>query len=103
MAAQFAAWGIPTAECVRDARAAAPEGLIIASGGIREGLDATKAIALGADLIGIAGPFLRAAAQGFDEVHDLAREIVEVMRVAMFALGLRSIEELKLTDLLVEQ
>ncbi len=103
VAAQFAAWGIPTAECVREARAAVPEGLIIASGGIREGLDATKAIALGADLIGIAGPFLRAAAQGFDEVHDLAREIIEVMRVAMFALGLRSIDELKLTDMLVEQ
>lgn len=103
VAAQFAAWGIPTTECIRDARAVAPDSLIIASGGIRNGLDATKSIALGADLVGIAGLFLRAAAQGFDEVHDLAREIVEVMRIAMFALGLRSVEELKLTDKLIEQ
>ena len=103
VAAQFAGWGIPTAQCLRDARAVAPDGLIIASGGIREGLDATKAIALGADIVGIAGPFLRAAAQGFDAVHDLASEIVEVMRVATFALGLRSVEELKLTDKLIER
>jgi isopentenyl-diphosphate delta-isomerase len=100
VASQFAGWGIPTAECVRAARAVAPEAPIIASGGIRDGLDAAKAIALGADMVGIAGPFLRAAAQGFDEVHDLAHEIVEVLRVAMFALGIRSIEELKLTDML---
>jgi isopentenyl-diphosphate delta-isomerase len=101
VAAQFAAWGIPTAECVRGARAASPEGLIIASGGIRDGLDAAKAIALGADMIGIAGPFLRAASQGYDEVHDLAREIVEVLRIAMFALGIRTVAELKLTNMLV--
>jgi isopentenyl-diphosphate delta-isomerase len=101
VAAQFAAWGIPTAECVRAAREVAPDALIIASGGIRDGLDAAKAIALGADMVGIAGPFLRAAAQGYDQVQDLAREIVEVLRVAMFALGVRSVDELKETDLLV--
>ena len=100
VAAQFAAWGIPTAECVRAARAVAPDGLVLASGGIRDGLDTAKAIALGADMVGIAGPFLRASAQGYDQVQDLAREIVEVLRVAMFALGIRSIEELKLTDML---
>ncbi|HTC30962.1 MAG TPA: type 2 isopentenyl-diphosphate Delta-isomerase [Candidatus Acidoferrum sp.] len=101
VAAQFAAWGIPTAECVRAARAVAPDALIIASGGIRDGLDAAKAIALGADMVGIAGPFLRAASQGYDQVQDLAREIVEVLRIAMFALGVRSVDELKETDLLV--
>ncbi|HTX55625.1 MAG TPA: type 2 isopentenyl-diphosphate Delta-isomerase [Candidatus Acidoferrales bacterium] len=101
VAAQFAGWGIPTAECVRVARAIAPEGLIVASGGIRDGLDAAKAIALGADLVGIAGPFLRAASQGVDVARDLAREIVEVLRITMFALGIRAIDELKSTDRLV--
>ncbi len=101
VAAQFAAWGIPTAECVRGARAVAPDGFIIASGGIRDGLDTAKAIALGADMVGIAGPFLRAASQGYEQVQDLAREIVEVLRVAMFALAVRSVDELKETDLLV--
>jgi len=101
VAAQFAGWGIPTAECVRAARAVEPDGLIVASGGIRDGVDVAKAIALGADLIGIAGPFLRAAAQGTDAARELAREVVEVLRIAMFSLGLRTIEELKATDRLV--
>ncbi|HEX8806744.1 MAG TPA: type 2 isopentenyl-diphosphate Delta-isomerase [Candidatus Aquilonibacter sp.] len=101
VAAEFAGWGIPTAECVRSARAVEPDGVIMASGGIRDGVDAAKAIALGADLVGIAGPFLRAAAQGTDAARELAREVVEVLRIAMFALGTRSVEELKSTDKLV--
>ncbi|MGB6986777.1 MAG: type 2 isopentenyl-diphosphate Delta-isomerase [Candidatus Aquilonibacter sp.] len=101
VAAEFAGWGIPTAESVRGARAVEPDGLIIASGGIRDGVDAAKAIALGADLVGIAGPFLRAAAQGTEAARELAREVVEVLRIAMFSLGIRSIDELKQTDKLV--
>lgn len=101
VAAEFAGWGIPTAECVRAARVAEPDGLVVASGGIRDGVDSAKAIALGADLVGIAGPFLRAAAQGTDAARELAREIVEVLRIAMFSIGVRSLEELKMTDKLV--
>jgi isopentenyl-diphosphate delta-isomerase len=101
VAAQFASWGIPTAECIRLAREAAPDGTIIASGGIRGGLDAAKAIALGADLVGMAGPFLRAADAGIDNVRDLARELSEVLRVAMFSLGVRSVAELRSTPRLV--
>jgi isopentenyl-diphosphate Delta-isomerase len=101
VAAQFAGWGIPTAESIRAARAVAPNELVIASGGVRDGLDAAKAIALGADLAGVAGPFLRAAAEGIEPARELAREFVEVLRVAMFALGIRTIDELKKTDTLV--
>jgi isopentenyl-diphosphate Delta-isomerase len=101
VASAFASWGIPTAECIRAAREAAPGKTIIASGGIRDGIEAAKAIALGADLVGIAGPFLRAADAGLDDARDLARELVEVLRVAMFSLGVRSIEELRSTERLV--
>ena len=95
VAGEFAGWGIPTADCLRRARAIAPSETIIASGGIRTGLDVVKALALGADAAGIAGPFLRAADAGDDAAADLAREYIEVLRVAMFALGARTVRELR--------
>jgi isopentenyl-diphosphate delta-isomerase len=95
VAGAFAGWGIPTATCVRDARAAAPDALVFASGGIRDGMDVAKAIALGADLAGMAGPFLRAAADGEDAVIERAREFSEVLRVAMFATGARTLADFR--------
>lgn len=96
-AAAFAGWGIATAECLRAARRVAPRGIIIASGGIRTGMDVVKAIALGADLAGLAGPFLRAADEGCEAAAELAHELREVLRVAMFGLGERSIFALRTT------
>jgi len=101
VAGTFASWGIPTAECVRLAREVAPHTPLIASGGIRDGLDVAKAIALGADVAGLAGPFLRAASNGSDAARTLAKELIEVLRIAMFALGISSIEELRSTKRLV--
>lgn len=101
VAGEFAGWGIPTAECVRAARKQSPRGLLIASGGIRSGLDVVKALALGADLAGIAGPFLRAAANGVERATELAQEYIEVLRVAMFALGTTNISDLKTTKRLL--
>jgi len=101
VAAAFASWGIPTAECIRLAREVAPSELLIASGGIRDGMDAAKALALGADLAGSAGPFLRAADAGVEEARNLAREFVEVLRIAMFAIGARTTAELRGTKRLV--
>ncbi len=97
IAAAFAGWGIATAECLRAARRAAPEGTIFASGGIRSGLDAAKVVALGADLAGIASPFLRAAAMGQAAAHELAREVIEVLRIAMFGVGARTLTDLRHT------
>ena len=90
VAGAFASWGIPTAQAVIDARAAVPDATLIASGGIRNGLDVAKALALGADMVGIAGPFLRAADESLDAAHDLARELVETLRIAMFCTGART-------------
>lgn len=95
-AAAFAGWGIPTAECLRAARRVAPDKTLIASGGIRtDDLDVVKALALGADLVGIAGPFLRAAARGYQEADDLARRLREVLRIAMFGMGARTLADLR--------
>ena len=95
VAAAFAGWGIPTAQCLVEARAAVPAGTLVASGGIRDGLDVAKALALGADVVGIAGPFLRAAHRGFEAADSLARELVETLRIAMFCVAARTPNELR--------
>jgi isopentenyl-diphosphate delta-isomerase len=94
-AAAFAGWGIPTAVALTQARAAAPNGVIFASGGVRSGLDVAIATALGADLVGVAGPFLRAAVEGTDACAELGREWVDVLRIAMFCTGSADLASLR--------
>jgi isopentenyl-diphosphate Delta-isomerase len=103
VAAAFAGWGISTADALRLARAAAPEAPVFASGGVRTGLDVAKAIALGADLAGLARPFLLAADEGARAAHDLALELVEVLRVAMFCVGAGTIGALRGTPRLLRE
>lgn len=101
VAAAFSGWGIPTAECVLAARGVSSTALIIASGGVRDGIDVAKAIALGADVVGIAGAFLRAAAEGESAAADLAWELTGTLRAAMFAVGARTLRDLRGTRRLV--
>lgn len=103
VAAAFAGWGIPTAESLRGAAGIHPRGVLIASGGIAGGIDVVKALALGADIVGVAGPFLRAAANGYDSARQLVRELLEVLRVAMFALGEPSLERLRSTKRIIRE
>jgi isopentenyl-diphosphate delta-isomerase len=100
LAALFVDWGIPTADALIACRAAAPGIPLIASGGIRNGLEAAKCIALGAALAGVAGPLLHAAVKGAEEVdQSLARLIME-LRVTMFAAGAANLSVLSRTPLL---
>jgi isopentenyl-diphosphate Delta-isomerase len=102
-AAAFAGWGIPTAVALTQARAAAPDGVLFASGGVRGGLDVAVAAALGADLVGVAGPFLRAAASGTQACVDLGHEWVDVLRIAMFCTGSRDLPSLRTCGRLVRE
>lgn len=95
VAAEFAGWGIPSAVALCQARAAAPTEVILASGGVRSGLDLAVASALGADLVGAAGPFLRAAAAGAQACIELASEWIEVLRIAMFCTGSADLASLR--------
>ncbi|MEA2682074.1 MAG: isopentenyl-diphosphate Delta-isomerase [Chloroflexota bacterium] len=95
VAAEFRDWGLPTARAVREARAVAPDALIVASGGIHNGMEVAKAIALGADLAGMAGPVLRAAATGEAALSAFISEVVDVVRIVMFCTGCATITELR--------
>jgi isopentenyl-diphosphate delta-isomerase len=107
LAASFREWGISTVTSlayVREARAAAerPELLLFASGGVRNGQDVAKAAALGADLAGLASPFLKRAVESTAAVVEEIDLLVDELRVAMFASGSRNIESLRQPGVLVK-
>lgn len=103
VAAAFADWGIPTADAIRYAAEAAPQLPIIASGGLRDGIDVAKSIALGASLGGLASPFLKAAVQSPDAVSDMIRILSRQLRIAMFCSNAKNIQELQRTPLYPNQ
>jgi len=94
LGAVFADWGLPTPTAIQQL-SQIPEITVIGSGGIRNGIDAAKAIALGADLAGMAYPFLRAADHSADEVVATVRRTVQELRICMFCLGARTLGELR--------
>jgi isopentenyl-diphosphate delta-isomerase len=98
----FSDWGIPTAESIAICRREAPDMLIIGSGGIRSGLDAAKAIALGADIAGYGLPILKEAALGPDAVLAKFRQYSEELKTAMFCIGASKIKDLKHTPSLMK-
>ncbi|MFM7326983.1 MAG: alpha-hydroxy-acid oxidizing protein, partial [Nodosilinea sp.] len=83
----FADWGIPTAECIVAARQVAPHLPLIASGGLRNGLEIAKAIALGADLAGLAWPFLQAAHQSEAAISQLVDSLMAEIMTVLFCTG----------------
>ncbi|MEO9365475.1 MULTISPECIES: type 2 isopentenyl-diphosphate Delta-isomerase [Candidatus Nitrosocaldus] len=87
-------WGIPTAMSLLEVRRSVRIG-IIASGGLRSGLDIAKCIALGADICALAWPFLKCAAESKESVLDYARMLIEELRAAMFLTGSRDIKALR--------
>lgn len=92
-AAYFKTWGIPTAASILESRVGLP---LIATGGIRTGLDMAKAIALGADLCGIALPFLRILHEkGVEGVAEYIDTLKADFTRAMFLTGSGTVADLK--------
>jgi isopentenyl-diphosphate delta-isomerase len=97
IAEAFGNWGYPTPRATAALRAALPSVPLVASGGIRDGVHVAKALALGADLAGIALPFLRAAEESESAVAALIEELTTTLRIALFATGSRTVGDLRET------
>ncbi len=103
VAATFRDWGIPTAESIQMVRRGAPDLPIIASGGLRNGLDVAKTVALGARLAGMAGPFLKAAVVSTEQVLDMIEVTASELRTTMFCIGVLSLDDLRDTPHLAKR
>lgn len=93
--AELAEWGISTCDAIVGARCHAPNLTIIASGGIRSGLDVAKALALGADAAAMALPLLRPALESAEAVRGVLERVIRELRIAMHCAGAATVAELR--------
>jgi isopentenyl-diphosphate delta-isomerase len=93
-------WGIPTAISVVET-SKKTDLTIISSGGIRTGVEIAKSISLGAHIGGIAKPFLEKAVQGQDALTEYVDNIIKEIKVTMFLVGAKNVDELKKVPVIV--
>jgi isopentenyl-diphosphate delta-isomerase len=91
----FASWGLTTPESILEVRRAAKMQPVIASGGVRSGLDVAKSVALGATLAGMASPVLRAAVDGEEAVVAFLETTIMEIRATLFGVGAKTPDELR--------
>src|ERR1700723_1673797 len=98
----LADWGIPTAQAIVEVRGALPTIPLVASGGIRTGMDAAKALALGADVVAIARPLLAAAIESSGAVIDWLQRFIDELRICLHGAGaadLRALRDIGVTQI----
>jgi len=98
----FAAWGIPTDEALVQVRRAVPDLPLVASGGIRSGLDMAKCVALGADVAALGQPLLASALESADKVVEFLTGIIDEIKIAMLCAGAVDLAALKKSPLVRE-
>ncbi len=95
IAEPFREWGIPTAASIALARKACPTATLVASGGIRNGIDAAKAIRLGADIVGQAAATLAPALDTADALTQHIEILIAQLRIACLCTSSRNLVALK--------
>ena len=91
----FSSWGESTVESIIQCHKLFPKKLLIASGGIRNGVDMAKSLVLGAHIAAMALPFLHAASQSTEAVIRMIEQLIQELKVAMFVTGAKDIESLR--------
>jgi isopentenyl-diphosphate delta-isomerase len=91
----FADWGIPTEQALVSVRQALPDIGLIASGGIRSGVDIAKSIALGADMGALGQPLLAAALESSHKVVEFLGGVIHELKVSMLCVGAANLGELR--------
>lgn len=100
IASSFIDWGIPTLDSLKMVREASDSILVIASGGLKSGIDGAKAIRIGANIFGFAGQFLKAADISEELVYEEIQLIIEQLKITMLCTGSCTIQDLKTAKLL---
>lgn len=100
IAAPFHHWGIPTARAIVEVRTSCPDTPLIASGGIRDGLDCAKSIRLGADFAGLAASVLQSAMHDERQLIEQLEVTIEQLRIACFCTGSGDLAQLRHASLL---
>jgi isopentenyl-diphosphate delta-isomerase len=95
IAGSFRDWGIPTVDSIRQVKLHASDLPIFASGGLRNGIDVSKCLALGASIGGLASPFLKAAATSEEETVNVIAEFQQEIRICMFATGCKDLDQFR--------
>lgn len=95
----FNSWGLPTKDCIVSVRSELGSAIpVVASGGMKTGVDAAKALTIGADVVGFARKLLQAATESEEAVLNIMEQIEFELKMTMFGIGVKSIDELKNTD-----
>lgn len=98
--AVFWDWGIPTAESIVEVSETVKIP-VIASGGIRNGLDLAKSLALGASLGSLSQPILKSSVKGAKETVNALKTLTDELKNAMFLVGASSVEQLRKSNVVI--
>ncbi|HEY8270283.1 MAG TPA: type 2 isopentenyl-diphosphate Delta-isomerase [Pseudobdellovibrionaceae bacterium] len=95
IAQTFENWGLSTVQSLLDAKEIDEKKPVWASGGVRDGLQAVKLLAMGADMVGLAQPWLKAALESSEAVNVLYEKLLLEVKIAMFCTGVQKLEDFR--------